>query len=426
LRIQQREDGALIDQVVLSPSTYLSSAPGATRDDTKILGRAGASPLPAPASPGTAAVWTANIAPSNVFGNWQAVADASAAGGTALRNPNVGAPKRAPALANPPGYFEATFAARSNTAYHVWLRMRAEGDSAANDSVHVQFSDAIDASGAPMARIGTTGSSEFVLQAGPSGAAPHGWGWTDNGWGSAGPHVYFPTTGLHTLRVQQREDGATIDQIVISSDAYLTRAPGWRNDDATIVAATSVNQPPTVTLTSPAGGASYTAPASIVMTASAADPEGRLSRVEFFSNGTRVATDTTAPFTYTLPFTPAGSYTLSATAYDADGATGSTPGTSVTVMSATAPWVIAFTASLDHTLQVTSYLLEVFRSGTDPATATPVATSNLLKPVPDANREIRVDRSVFFVALAPGTYQATIKSIGPAGFTRSASVPFTR
>jgi hypothetical protein len=87
---------------------------------------------------------------------------------------------------------------------------------------------------------------------------------------------------------------------------------------------------------------------------------------------------------------------------------------------------IAFTASVDHALQVTSYLLEVFHSGTDPATATPVATSNLLKPVPDANREVRVDRSVFFAALAPGTYLAAIKAIGPAGFTRSATVPFTR
>ena len=63
-----------------------------------------------------------------------------------------------------------------------------------------------------------------------------GWGWTENGWGSPGPHVYFATTGLHTIRVQQREDGITIDQIVISPDAYLTLAPGTRRDDATILA----------------------------------------------------------------------------------------------------------------------------------------------------------------------------------------------
>jgi hypothetical protein len=426
LRIQQREDGAQIDQVVLSPTTYLSTAPGATRDDATILARAGASALPAPASPGTTVLWTANVSSSYVSGKWQAVADASAAGGRALRNPNASAAKIAPALANPASYFETTFEARANTAYHVWLRMRADGDSVWNDSVHLQFSDSVDASGAPVARIGTTGSSEFVLQGGSSGAPPHGWGWTDNGWGSAGPHLYFPTTGRRTLRVQQREDGAIVDQIVISPDAYLTRSPGWRNDDATIVAATAVNQRPTVTLTSPAAGALYTAPASIVLTASAADPEGRLSRVDFYANGMRVATDTTAPFTFTLSSVPAGSYNLIAAAYDADGAMASTPGLPVTVAAATSPWVIAFTASADHALQVTSYLLEVFRSGTDPATATPVATSNLLKPVPDANHEIRVDRSAFFVALSPGTYVAAVKAIGLAGFARSTTVPFTR
>jgi hypothetical protein len=74
------------------------------------------------------------------------------------------------------------------------------------------------------------------LQDGPGGAAPQGWGWTDNGWGAAGPHVYFEATGSKTLRIQQREDGAIIDQIVISPDAYLTSSPGSRRNDNVILA----------------------------------------------------------------------------------------------------------------------------------------------------------------------------------------------
>ena len=31
------EDGAIVDQIVLSPSTYLTTAPGARRDDTTII-----------------------------------------------------------------------------------------------------------------------------------------------------------------------------------------------------------------------------------------------------------------------------------------------------------------------------------------------------------------------------------------------------
>jgi phosphatidylserine/phosphatidylglycerophosphate/cardiolipin synthase-like enzyme len=236
IRIQQREDGAVVDQIVLSPTTYLTSSPGARRNDATILGEAGGSSVPPPSS-GTVVIWTANLASSLVHGAWSFVSDATAAGSRALRNPNAGASKIVPALASPVSYFEATFSADAGTDYHVWIRGRADGNSFANDSVHVQFDDAVNSSGTAVARIGTTGSLEMVLQAGPSAPAPHGWGWTDNGWGSLGAHVRFAATRVHTIRIQQREDGVTIDQIVISPDAYRTTAPGARRDDATILAA---------------------------------------------------------------------------------------------------------------------------------------------------------------------------------------------
>jgi hypothetical protein len=113
--------------------------------------------------------------------------------------------------------------------------MKAEGNSTGNDSVHLQFSDSVDAAGAPVARIGTSSSAEFVLQGGPSGAVPRGWGWTENGWETVGPNLYFEAAGPTTLRIQQREDGATVDQIVISPDAYLASAPGQRRDDTLVL-----------------------------------------------------------------------------------------------------------------------------------------------------------------------------------------------
>ncbi len=82
-----------------------------------------------------------------------------------------------------------------------------------------------------------SGSLEFVLQNGSNGSPDHGWGWTENGWGSLGPNLYFAASGSHTIRVQQREDGAVIDQIVISPDTYLTTAPGSRQDDTTVLPA---------------------------------------------------------------------------------------------------------------------------------------------------------------------------------------------
>jgi hypothetical protein len=48
--------------------------------------------------------------------------------------------------------------------------------------------------------------------------------------------ITFEQTGLQTLRIQPREDGLTIDQIVLSPERYLSSSPGNLKDDTTIVA----------------------------------------------------------------------------------------------------------------------------------------------------------------------------------------------
>jgi len=68
-------------------------------------------------------------------------------------------------------------------------------------------------------------------------AIDHGWGWTDNGWCGLGANVFFKATGTHTIRVQVREDGLSIDQIVLSPITYLATAPGKAIDDTTILPA---------------------------------------------------------------------------------------------------------------------------------------------------------------------------------------------
>jgi hypothetical protein len=50
-----------------------------------------------------------------------------------------------------------------------------------------------------------------------------------------GPLVYFATTGTQRIRLQTREDGLSIDQIVLSPDRYLNASPGSTKNDAVIV-----------------------------------------------------------------------------------------------------------------------------------------------------------------------------------------------
>jgi len=333
-------------------------------------------------------------------------------------------------LNHPASYFEASFSADAGRPYHVWVRMRAAGNSTSNDSVHVQFNDSVTSSSAATARIGTSSSLEVLLQYGSNSPSPHAWGWADNGWGSLGTHVYFAATGTHTVRVQQREDGAIIDQIVITPDTFLTSTPGWRQDDLTIfgtnTAAAPSNVPPTVSLTSPTGGATFAAPATITLTATASDPEGRLAKVAFYNGSTLLATDTSAPFSFAWSGLAAGTYQLKAVATDADGGSASSTTATVTVSTSTGLTNrVAFTASVDHAI-VTSYLLEVFASTANPATAASIASSNLGKPTPDSTNQIIVDRTTFFGGLAPGSYLVTVASVGAGGTTRSAAISFTR
>ena len=62
------------------------------------------------------------------------------------------------------------------------------------------------------------------------------WGWANTAyWLSQTTTVTFPTSGTHTVRVQVREDGVQLDQIVLSPTTYLNAAPGGPTNDSTIV-----------------------------------------------------------------------------------------------------------------------------------------------------------------------------------------------
>jgi hypothetical protein len=187
------------------------------------------------------------------------------------------------------------------------------------------------------------------------------------------------------------------------------------------------NTVPVVALTTPANGATFTAPASVALAATASDSDGSIAKVEFYAGTTLLATEFTAPYNFTWSPVGAGTYSLTAVAYDNLGLKTTSVARSITVTGVVtqAPTAITFQKSVDHTI-VTSYRLDIFASGANPATATPVATSDLGKPTPDANGDISVNRATFFSALAVGNYLATVSSIGTAGSSRSAALAFSR
>src|SRR5436309_2719468 len=97
------------------------------------------------------------------------------------------------------------------------------------------------------------------------------------------------------------------------------------------------NAPPTVAITSPVNGAGFTAPATIAVSVSAADSDGFVSRVDFYSGATLLASDASSPYEFSWNNVPAGSYSLTARAIDNSGAGTTSSAVTVTVSGAPPP-----------------------------------------------------------------------------------------
>jgi uncharacterized protein (DUF1800 family) len=90
------------------------------------------------------------------------------------------------------------------------------------------------------------------------------------------------------------------------------------------------NRAPTVSLTSPANGATLPLNTAVSLTATAADADGVVAKVEFFVNASKIGEDTSAPYSFTWTPSAAGSYALTASATDDKGSTATSAPVNVT------------------------------------------------------------------------------------------------
>ncbi|WP_169336219.1 Ig-like domain-containing protein [Pontibacter roseus] len=122
-------------------------------------------------------------------------------------------------------------------------------------------------------------------------------------------------------------DGWSYTWSNVTVGAYALTAKATDNKGAAASAAAvnitvnePANTPPVVSLTAPADGATYTAPAVISLTATASDSDGTVSKVEFYEGDTKIGESTDSPYTYTWSGMSVGSYALTARATDSKGA----------------------------------------------------------------------------------------------------------
>ena len=111
----------------------------------------------------------------------------------------------------------------------------------------------------------------------------------------------------------------------------LTAKASDTHGGSTTSSAISVNvtKPPVVSITAPANGTSLINPASFTLTASASDPDGTVTKVEYYINGVLAGSATASPYSLARPNVGLGTYSIFARAYDNLGIT--TDSTPITV-----------------------------------------------------------------------------------------------
>jgi hypothetical protein len=107
----------------------------------------------------------------------------------------------------------------------------------------------------------------------------------------------------------------------ISAGTYALTAKAIDNLGAVATSAlvrinVNANIPPGISITDPLDGATFIAPATISIKATATDPDGSIKKVEFYQANTLLQTDSIPPYSIDWKNIPVGTYALTAIAFD--------------------------------------------------------------------------------------------------------------
>jgi len=206
---------------------------GITRGPTWSFTTAAAPPPPPPA--GDIVVYASDVPSTALHGMWTTASDATSPNGVRLSTPDTGFASTDTPASAPTHYVDVSFTAAANTPYTIWLRLKALNNSKYNDSIWVQFSDA-SANGSTVYPMNSSSALLVNLATDVSATSNNDWGWVNSAyWLSQAATLTFGSSGTHTMRIQVREDGVSLDQIVLSPTTYLTSPPGGRTNDSTVV-----------------------------------------------------------------------------------------------------------------------------------------------------------------------------------------------
>ena len=134
--------------------------------------------------------------------------------------------------------------------------------------------------------------------------------------------------GTYALTAVATDNGGlTTRSAAVTATVNATSAPAP-------VPAPTPNLAPSIALTSPSSGATFTTRESITLRAATSDKDGKIRQVRFYAGSTLIGSDSNGPtYSFTWRNADPGKYSLTAVATDDDGATTRSVAVSVTVKS---------------------------------------------------------------------------------------------
>ncbi|SFH06693.1 Por secretion system C-terminal sorting domain-containing protein [Pontibacter chinhatensis] len=244
---------------------------------------------------------------------------------------------------------------------------------------------------------GTVSKVEFYQGATKLGEDTNG----SDGWGYVWSGV---PTGTYQLAARATDNAGAV---TASAEVSITVNP-------------AANQAPTVAITAPANNTSFAAPASVTITATASDPDGTVAKVEFYNGTAKLGEDDTSPYTFAWASVPAGSYQLTAKAFDNIGAATISAVVNITVSApANTPPTVQLTAPADNSTFTAPATITLTASASDADGS--IARVEFYQGTTKLGEDLTSPYSFAWANIPAGTYQLTARAFDNGGLSTSSS-----
>ena len=192
------------------------------------------------------------------------------------------------------------------------------------------------------------------------------------------------------------------------------------------VTVTVVNTPPTVSITSPAAGSSFTSGTTIALAATAADAApGTVASVSFYDGATLLGTDVTSPYSFSWAGATVGTHSITAKATDNNGAVTTSAAVSITVAAANTPPTVSITSPAAGSSFTSGTTIALAATAADAAPGT-VASVSFYDGATLLGTDVTSPYSFSWAGATVGTHSITAKATDNNGATTtSAAVSLT-